>query len=79
MYVVLQCVLKATGGPEFTIHRELRAATALEMVEPYNAKGDADDSQDAQHLKEPLRRCPVRGGACRTVRRMLAERRDRSG
>jgi len=30
MYIILQCVLEATGDAEFTIHRELRSTTALE-------------------------------------------------
>ena len=79
MYIILQCVLEATGDAEFTIHRELRSTTALEIAGPYNAKGDADDPQDAQDLKEPLRCCPVRGGALSTARRVLPERSDRRG
>jgi len=32
MYIILQCVLEATGDAEFTIHRELRSTSALEQV-----------------------------------------------
>src|SRR5438874_667016 len=43
--------------PRTSVHHRAR------IIGPYNAKGDADDPQDAQDLKEPLRCCPVRGGA----------------
>lgn len=44
---------------------------------PHNAKGDADDPQDAHDLNETLRRWPVGRRARSTTHRMLTERFDR--
>src|SRR5467141_2480038 len=61
----------------FTVPRELRPATAARSNRPHNAKGDADDPQDAHDLNEPLRRWSVGRRARSTTHRMLTERFDR--
>src|ERR1700730_4431107 len=61
----------------FTVHRELRPATAARSSRPHNAKGDADEPQDAHDLNEPLRQWPVPRRARSTTHRMLTEPFDR--